>query len=123
VVVVIELAITGSAVTLNTTPARRKPREPTTTNRRGVRREALEASPELFCPCVKFNMKQLWETHSKLLPTAPQHFLNSAWIPTLDRLLDVSQRDWEPIRRAEPSRDPKVQTQLLVKRMHTSSVA
>jgi hypothetical protein len=32
----IELAITGIAVTLKTTPATRKPRDPTTTNRRGA---------------------------------------------------------------------------------------
>jgi hypothetical protein len=31
----------------------------------------------LFCPCVKFNMNQLSEIHSKLLPTKAQHPLNS----------------------------------------------
>lgn len=72
----IELAMTGIAVTLKRTPAARNPREPTTTNRRGARREARDASPELFCPCVKFNMKQLSETHSKLRSTTAQHLLN-----------------------------------------------
>jgi hypothetical protein len=70
-------ATTGRAVALNTMPATRKPSAPTTTERRGARFETRFGSPRLFCPCVKFNMNQLSETHSKMLPTSPQHPINS----------------------------------------------
>jgi hypothetical protein len=69
-------AITGSAVALTTMPATRKPSDPKTTERRGAR-EAPVGSPRFFCPCVKFNMHQLSETDSKMLPTWAQHPINS----------------------------------------------
>jgi hypothetical protein len=71
------LAITGSAVVLITMPAIRKPSDPMTTERRGARFVALVGSIRFFCPCVKFNMHQLSETHSKTPSTTAQHPLNS----------------------------------------------
>jgi hypothetical protein len=72
-----ELAITGSAVVLSTMPTTRNPSDPMTTERRGARVDARLESIRFFCPCVKFNMHQLSETHSKLPPTTAQHPLNS----------------------------------------------
>lgn len=71
------LAIAGMTVVLSTRPATRKLSDPTMTERRGARLEALLGSFRLFCPCVKFNMHQLSETHSTMLPTTAQHPLNS----------------------------------------------
>ena len=71
------LAIAGMTVVLSTRPATRKPSDPIMTERRGARFAARLGSPGLFCPCVKFNMHQLSETHSTMLPTTAQHPLNS----------------------------------------------
>lgn len=72
-----ELAITGIAVALSTMPTTRNPSDPMTTERRGARVEGRVESIRFFCPCVKFNMLQLSETHSKMPPTTAQHPLNS----------------------------------------------
>jgi hypothetical protein len=74
------LAMAGSAVVLRITPSTSEPIEPTSTERRGPRREAEErplGSPERFCPCVIFVMDQLSKTKSTWLPTINQLFVNS----------------------------------------------
>ena len=73
-------AMAGSAVVLRTSPTTSEPIEPTSTERRGPRRED-EGRPlgsrERFCPCVIFVMDQLSKIKSKVPPTTPQHLLNS----------------------------------------------
>jgi hypothetical protein len=72
-------AMAGSVVVLKTIPMMREPREPTTTERRGPRRDVTErpsGSPRNFCPCVISVMDQLSKIKSKGPPTTPQHLLN-----------------------------------------------
>jgi hypothetical protein len=73
-------AIAGSAVVLRTIPKTSDPTDPTSTERRGPRREVVFlplGSPESFCPCVTLVMDQLSKIKSKVLPIAPQHLVNS----------------------------------------------
>jgi hypothetical protein len=73
-------AMAGSAVVLRMTPSTSEPIEPTSTERRGPRREVEErplGSPERFCPCVILVMDQLSKTKSKWHPTINQLFVNS----------------------------------------------
>jgi hypothetical protein len=74
------LAMAGSAVVLRITPSTSEPIEPTSTERRGPRCDAVErplGSPERFCPCVILVMDQLSKTKSKWRPTINQLFVNS----------------------------------------------
>jgi hypothetical protein len=73
-------AMAGSAVVLRIIPKTRDPTDPTSTERRGPRREPVFrplGSPESFCPCVKLVMDQLSKIKSKVLPTTRQHLVNS----------------------------------------------